>query len=82
MINDRKNDLFLLDFSSWPDSPEFSSKTTPTPKSSEPHLVLVSVQPTSVSPIQSTSLNSLLVEPFKSCEVMKDKGNQDVIQPL
>ena len=82
MIKDRANDQFLLDFSSWPNSLEFSSKTTPTPESSEPNLVSISVQPTSTSPVQSTSLKSPSVESSKSCEVMKDKGNQDVIQPL
>ena len=79
MIKDRTKDLFLLDFSSWPNSPEFSSKTTPTPYLDP---VSVSIQPTSASPVQSTSLKSPSIEPSKSCEVMKDKGNQDVIQPL
>ena len=51
LIKDGAKNLFLLDFSSWPNSPEFSSKTTPTPESSEPDPVSVSVQPTSALPI-------------------------------
>ena len=44
-IKDRAKDLFLLDFSSWPNSPEFSSKTTSILESSEPDPVLASVTP-------------------------------------